>query len=109
MKGHGVQKLSSPQFTRSQTVVLVLHHVSFTRFQTHFCSGHDSSYDRIEVVTCTTEKSERNSALGAGLPLSPAPAMATLPKVADEEKESRYGYVFGVSGPGKLASIIVSK
>ena len=24
------------------------------------------------------------------------------PKVADVEKESLYGYVFGVSGPGKL-------
>ena len=30
--------------------------------------------------------------------------MATkdLPKVADVEEESQYGYVFGVSGPGKL-------
>lgn len=26
-----------------------------------------------------------------------------LPKVADVEKESLYGYVFGVSGPGKQA------
>ena len=24
-----------------------------------------------------------------------------LPKVADAEKESQYGYVFGVSGPGE--------
>lgn len=27
-----------------------------------------------------------------------------LPKVADVEKESLYGYVFGVSGPGKRLS-----
>ncbi len=27
--------------------------------------------------------------------------MADLPKIADVDKESRYGYVFGVSGPGK--------
>ena len=27
--------------------------------------------------------------------------MSSLPKVADAEKESYYGYVFGVSGPGK--------
>ena len=27
--------------------------------------------------------------------------MAELPRVADVEKESQYGYVFGVSGPGE--------
>ena len=26
---------------------------------------------------------------------------AKLPKIEDEEKESRYGYVYAVSGPGK--------
>jgi hypothetical protein len=30
--------------------------------------------------------------------------MSTLRKIADEEKESKFGYVFAVSGPGKLAS-----
>lgn len=24
-----------------------------------------------------------------------------LPKIADEDRESRYGYVYGVSGPGE--------
>lgn len=27
--------------------------------------------------------------------------MSRLPKVGDEEKESKFGYVFAVSGPGK--------
>lgn len=27
---------------------------------------------------------------------------ARLPKIQDEEKESKYGYVYAVSGPGKL-------
>ena len=30
------------------------------------------------------------------------PAAMDLPKVKDEEKESSYGYVHGVSGPGKI-------
>lgn len=36
--------------------------------------------------------------------------MATkgLPKVADVENEKEYGYVFGVSGPGKLERIYKS-
>ena len=29
-------------------------------------------------------------------------ASKDLPKIADVEEESQYGYVFGVSGPGKL-------
>lgn len=28
--------------------------------------------------------------------------MSRLPKVGDEEREKNYGYVFAVSGPGKL-------
>jgi hypothetical protein len=28
-----------------------------------------------------------------------------LPKVADVDRESRYGYVFGVSGPGMMKTI----
>lgn len=27
---------------------------------------------------------------------------AKLPKIQDEEKESKYGYVYAVSGPGML-------
>lgn len=30
--------------------------------------------------------------------------MSRLPKVGDEEKESKYGYVFAVSGPGKYSN-----
>ena len=30
----------------------------------------------------------------------------SLPKVADVEKESLYGYVFGVSGPGKINGMV---
>lgn len=33
--------------------------------------------------------------------------MSKLPRVADEEKETRYGYVFAVSGPGKLEKHIL--
>ena len=28
--------------------------------------------------------------------------MSNLRKIADEERESKFGYVFAVSGPGKL-------
>lgn len=28
--------------------------------------------------------------------------MSNLKKIKDEERESKYGYVFAVSGPGKL-------
>jgi hypothetical protein len=30
-----------------------------------------------------------------------AEKMSQLPKIADEEQESKFGYIFGVSGPGK--------
>ena len=29
-----------------------------------------------------------------------------LPKIADVEKESKYGYVFGVSGPGEPPAVL---
>lgn len=31
-----------------------------------------------------------------------------LPKIADVENERYYGYVFGVSGPGKLSKLVYS-
>lgn len=32
-----------------------------------------------------------------------------LPKIRDEEHESQFGYVHGVSGPGKIDIIIIIK
>lgn len=32
--------------------------------------------------------------------------MSNLPKIRDEEKESKYGYVYAVSGPGEFISSI---
>lgn len=31
--------------------------------------------------------------------------MTNLKKIADEERESKYGYVFAVSGPGEWSSM----
>ena len=47
-------------------------------------------------------------------PPAPAPASSVhtgimeLPKIRDEEKESYYGYVHGVSGPGESAGDITN-
>ena len=38
-----------------------------------------------------------HSMLVTGTKMSPG-----LPKIQDEERESKFGYVFAVSGPGKL-------
>lgn len=32
-----------------------------------------------------------------------------LPKIADVEKESKYGYVFGVSGPGESPALLLQR
>lgn len=32
--------------------------------------------------------------------------MSKLPKIGDEEIESSYGYVYAVSGPGKLVHVV---
>ena len=44
---------------------------------------------------------EQKSCVGATM------SSQALPKVADAEKESLYGYVFGVSGPGELPVHVV--
>ena len=31
---------------------------------------------------------------------------AKMPKIRDEERESKFGYVFAVSGPGNFSSIV---
>lgn len=32
--------------------------------------------------------------------------MSKLPKIRDEERESQFGYVHGVSGPGSLSHLL---
>ena len=36
-------------------------------------------------------------------------ASKDIPKVADADKESQYGYVFGVSGPGEFSLLCNSR